>query len=61
MVKVFGTRGTFAEFHFAPQPALLPVKKDDKGAVEHLSLDKLLETRCPSFFKRYQPPWWLTK
>ncbi|KJA26310.1 hypothetical protein HYPSUDRAFT_133302 [Hypholoma sublateritium FD-334 SS-4] len=60
MVKIFSSRSGFAEFHFAPQPALLPVWKDDKGGIERLSLNKLLETRCPSFFKRYQPPLWLT-
>lgn len=42
MVKIFGGRSSFAEFHFAPQPALfkLPVKKDDKGGIEHLPLDR---------------------
>jgi hypothetical protein len=48
--------------HFAPKPALLQAKKrKDSDEVEELSLQILLETRCPSLFSEFRPVWWLAK
>ncbi|KAF9005631.1 AB-hydrolase YheT [Cyathus striatus] len=46
--------------HFAPKPALLAVKKDQNNtAPEELSIRTLIETRCTSLLRPFNPPWWL--
>ncbi|RXW24113.1 hypothetical protein EST38_g1711 [Candolleomyces aberdarensis] len=46
--------------HFAEKPALLPVKKQtETDGTDLLSLQELLETRCPSLFTEFKPLWWL--
>ena len=50
------------EIHFAPNPAVLPVRKDGESKeVEYISIRTLLETRCKSLFTDFHPLWWLSK
>lgn len=50
------------EIHFAPNPAVLSVRKDEESKeVECISIRTLLETRCRSLFTDFRPLWWLPK
>ena len=50
------------EIHFAPNPAVLPIRKDDESKeVEYISIRTLLETRCKGLFTEFRPLWWLPK
>jgi hypothetical protein len=50
------------EIHFAPDPAVLPVRKNEESKeVEYVSIRTLLETRCKSLFTEFHPLWWLSK
>jgi len=49
------------EIHFAPKPAILPVRKDkESNEIEYISIRTLLETRCKSLFTDFRPLWWLS-
>ena len=50
------------KIHFAPNPAVLPVRKNEESKeVEYLSIRTLLETRCKSLFTEFRPLWWLSR
>ena len=54
--------GSSTEIHFAPNPAVLPVRKNEESKeTEYVSLRTLLETRCKSLFTEFRPLWWLSK
>jgi hypothetical protein len=50
------------EIHFAPNPAVFPVRMNEESKeVEYISIRTLLETRCKSLFTEFHPLWWLSK
>ena len=36
-------------------------KRQDNPAVKEVSLRQLLEVRCPSLYRKFEPVWWLPK
>jgi uncharacterized protein len=53
---------TITLLHFPPQPAILAVRKQQGSEdVEYVSLQTLVESRCPSLFAAFRPAWWLFK
>jgi len=56
------SKSSSTEIHFAPNPAVLPVRKKDEESkeVEHISIRTLVETRCKSLFIEFRPMWWLS-
>lgn len=48
--------------HFSSKSARLRVRSDkNSDEVEHVSLQRLVETRCRSLFSPFKPVWWLRR